>query len=94
MSDTDISTSRSEFDSESNIVGLVLHKHGALRLFRNARGRIFCEVIGLRTTEGREFLSELGQLEDIACEVLVTDDPTIYGAPEGMLPRLHRRRLA
>ena len=92
MSDTDASTLFAEIDSESNIVGLVLHKHGALRLFRNGGGRFFGEVIGMQTPEGREFLSELGQLEDIACEVLVTDDPTVYGAPEGLLPRLHRRR--
>lgn len=92
MSDTDASTVFAEIDSKSDVIGLVLHKHGALRLFRNPRGRVYCEVIGLRTPEGREFLSELGQLEDIAAEVLVTDDPTCYGAPVGLMPRLHRRR--
>lgn len=92
MSDTDASTVFAEIDSNPDIIGLVLHKHGALRLFRNAAGRVYCEVIGLRTPEGREFLSELGQLDDIAAEVLVADDPSVYGAPVGLVPRLHRRR--
>ena len=73
-------------------VGIVLHKHGTLRLFRNDHGHFYAEVVGFVTDEGRAFLEQLGELADIAAEVLVCDEPDVYRAPV-VVPRLHRRRM-
>ena len=73
-------------------VGVVLHKHGTLRVFRNDQGRLYAEVVGFETDEGRAFLEQLGELGEIADEVLVCDQPDVYQAA-GIVPRLHRRRV-
>jgi hypothetical protein len=75
------------------VVGLILHARGTLRIFRNDRDRLYVEVIGFDSHEGRRFLEQLGgQLEDITAEVLVHEHPDLYGAPFGEPARLHRRR--
>jgi hypothetical protein len=80
-------------DGSTRPVGLLVHNHGTLRIFRNDRGRIYVEVIGFESDEGREFLGELGQLEDVACEILVCDRPDLYPSEASTLPpRLHWRR--
>jgi hypothetical protein len=76
----------------STPVGLVLHAHGTLRLFRNRYGSLYAEVDGFRTGESRAFLEQLGELDDIASEVLVCDAPDFYRAPFDLEPMRHRRR--
>lgn len=79
----------------SAVVGLILHRRGTLRLFRNDRGRLHVEVIGFDTDEGRTFLAQLGaQVEDICAEIMVHEHPDIYGPPFDMPALLHRRREA
>jgi hypothetical protein len=73
------------------VVGLILHADGTLRLFMDSNGRMAAEVIGFRTDRSRAFLGELGQLEDIGCEILVCDEPKTYGWGE-VHRKLHYRR--
>lgn len=80
-------------DSRSDgVVGIVVHKHGTLRLFRNRFGSLYAEVAGFRTGEARRFLEQLDELGDIGAEVLVCDAPDFYRAPFDLEPMRHRRR--
>jgi hypothetical protein len=73
------------------VVGLILHADGTLRLFMDSNGRMVAEVVGFRTDRSRAFLEQLGQLEDIGCEILVCDEPKGYGWGE-VHRKLHFRR--
>jgi hypothetical protein len=75
----------------STVVGIIIHAHGTLRLFENTNGQLYAEVVGFHTDRGREFLEQLGQLEDICCEVLVCDQPAAYGWGESRRLRHYRR---
>jgi hypothetical protein len=78
----------------THTVGVLLHAHGTLRIFRNAGDRLWVEVIGFESDEGRAFLEAVGgQLEDIAADILVADRPELYGLDgSDVARRLHWRR--
>lgn len=78
-------------------VGLVLHAHGALRLFEDPHsGDLFAEVNGMRSDAARHFLSLLDGLADISAEILVSDRPEEYPLEPGEVPvrAMHMRRHA
>jgi hypothetical protein len=81
--------------STSEAVTAVLsHKLGTIRIWRNGSGRLWFEVHGFYTDEGRQFLRELCDVvEDTLSSVLVHDRPHEYGLRAGQLgPRGHTRR--
>jgi hypothetical protein len=77
---------------DDGVIGIIVHKHGTMRLFRNRHGSLYAEVAGFRTGDARDFLSQLDELGDIASEVLVCDAPDFYRAPFDLEPVRHRRR--
>lgn len=77
-----------------DVIGIVLHKNGTLRLRRTKLGNLRAEVIGFHTDEGRNFLRQLHELGEIADEIMCCDDPVAFRLPEGLQPLLHRRRAS
>jgi hypothetical protein len=75
-----------------NVVGLVLHRYGTLRLIRTQLGNLRAEVVGFQSGQGRDFLEQLHELGDIADDIMCCDDPVAMRAPWNITPTRHERR--